>query len=197
MKPQSNRLRSKSYKKTTFVQMDKYKPRDWGYQSTKHQIIPEFIMGHYKKRIPIPKQEEFPVFQDLAKSQTSKNFYKRELKPAIFRSYILSQIATLPGAVKVEENKINDDKNKKEKIIVAKNKNICFKNKMNNIYGSKVPFLPCSKKEKKEEEKVNGSLKRGKSFDNLKVVINNNKKIKVNKIKSPDRNRIKRNKPIK
>ena len=197
MKPQPNKLRSKTYKKTTYVQMDKYKPRDWGYQSTKHQIIPEFIMGHYKKRIPAPKQEEFPVFKDLSKSQTSKNFYKRELKPAIFRSYILSQIATLPGAVKVEENKINDDQNKKEKIKVYKNKNICFKNKMDNIYGSKVPFLPGSKEERKEEEKVNATLKKGKSCENFEVVIKKNKKIKVNKIKSPDRNRIKRNKNIK
>jgi hypothetical protein len=197
MKPKSNKLRSKSYAKTTYVQMEKYKPRDWGYQSPKHQIIPHFIIGHYKRRIPTPKQEEFPVFKDLTKSKTSKNFFKRELKPAVFRSYILSQIATLPGAVKVEENKMNDDQNKKDRIRVVKNKNICFKNKMNNIYGSKVPFLPGSKEEKKEEEKINVTLKKVKSTGNLKVVVDNSKKLKVNKIKSPDRNRIKRNKKIK
>jgi hypothetical protein len=197
MKPQSNKLRSKSYVKTTYVQMEKYKPRDWGYQSPKHQIIPHFIIGHYKRRIPTPKQEEFPVFKDLTKSKTSKNFFKRELKPAVFRSYILSQIATLPGAVKVEENKMNDDQNKKDRIRVVKNKNICFKNKMNNIYGSKVPFLLGSKEEKKEEEKINVTLKKVKSTGNLKVVVDNSKKLKVNKIKSPDRNRIKRNKKIK
>ena len=191
MKPESKSLRSKSYGKTTYVQMNKYKPRDWDYQSPKHQIIPNFIIGRYKKRIPVPKQEEFPVFLNLTKPQTSKNSYKRELKPAIFRSYILSQIATLPGAVKVEETKINDDKRRKDKIKVIKNNNICFKNKLNNIYGSKVPFLPGSK----EEEKITVSLKKVKSSDHLKILVNNNdKKLKVNKIKSPDRNRIKRNK---
>jgi hypothetical protein len=191
MKPESKSLRSKSYGKTTYVQMNKYKPRDWDYQSPKHQIIPNFIIGRYKKRIPVPKQEEFPVFLNLTKPQTSKNSYKRELKPAIFRSYILSQIATLPGAVKVEETKINDDKRRKDKIKVIKNNNICFKNKLNNIYGSKVPFLPGSK----EEEKITVSLKKVKSSDHLKILVNNNdKKLKVNKIKSPDRNRIKRKK---
>ena len=191
MKPESKSLRSKSYGKTTYVQMNKYKPRDWDYQSPKHQIIPNFIIGRYKKRIPVPKQEEFPVFLNLTKPQTSKNSYKRELKPAIFRSYILSQIATLPGAVKVEETKINDDKRRKDKIKVIKNNNICFKNRLNNIYGSKVPFLPGSK----EEEKITVSLKKVKSSDHLKILVNNNdKKLKVNKIKSPDRNRIKRKK---
>ena len=191
MKPESKSLRSKSYGKTTYVQMNKYKPRDWDYQSPKHQIIPNFIIGRYKKRIPVPKQEEFPVFLNLTKPQTSKNSYKRELKPAIFRSYILSQIATLPGAVKVEETKINDDKRRKDKIKVIKNNNICFKNKLNNIYGSKVPFLPGSK----EEEKITVSLKKVKSSDHLKILVNNNdKKLKFNKIKSPDRNRIKRKK---
>ena len=191
MKPESKSLRSKSYGKTTYVQMNKYKPRDWDYQSPKHQIIPNFIIGRYKKRIPVPKQEEFPVFLNLTKPQTSKNSYKRELKPAIFRSYILSQIATLPGAVKVEETKINDDKRRKDKIKVIKNNNICFKNKLNNIYGSKVPFLPGSK----EEEKITVSLKKVKSSDHLKILVNNDdKKLKVNKIKSPDRNRIKRKK---
>ena len=191
MKTESKSLRSKSYGKTTYVQMNKYKPRDWDYQSPKHQIIPNFIIGRYKKRIPVPKQEEFPVFLNLTKPQTSKNSYKRELKPAIFRSYILSQIATLPGAVKVEETKINDDKRRKDKIKVIKNNNICFKNKLNNIYGSKVPFLPGSK----EEEKITVSLKKVKSSDHLKILVNNNdKKLKVNKIKIPDRNRIKRKK---
>lgn len=194
MKPQKKILRSKSYQKVTFVHMEKYKPRDWGYQSPRNQIIPKFIMGHYKKRIPVPKQEDFPVFQNLTTSQTGNNFYKRELKPAIYRSYILSQIATLPGAVKVEENKINDDKKRKDKIKVVKNNNISFKNKLNNIYGSNVPFLPGSKEEKKEEEKIKVFLKKGKSCDKLKTDSKNNKILKVNKIKSPDRTRIKRKK---
>jgi hypothetical protein len=194
MKPQSNIKRSKTYAKTTYVHMDKYKPRDWDYQNTRHQIIPPFVIGRYKRRIPPPKQEEFPVFQNLTKSQTSTNFHKRELKPSVYRSYILSQIATLPGAVKVEENKINDDQKKKDRIIVYKNNNLCYKNKLKTVFGSKVPFLPGSKEEKKDEEKITVTLKKGKSTENLMVGTNTNKKLKVNRITSPDRNRIKRNK---
>ena len=194
MKPQSNIKRSKTYAKTTYVHMDKYKPRDWDYQNTRHQIIPPFVIGRYKRRIPPPKQEEFPVFQNLTKSQTSTNFYKRELKPSVYRSYILSQIATLPGAVKVEENKINDDQKKKDRIIVYKNNNLCYKNKLKTVFGSKVPFLPGSKEEKKDEEKITVTLKKGKSTENLMVGTNTNKKLKVNRVTSPDRNRIKRNK---
>ena len=191
VKPSINR--PKTYAKTTYVHMDKYSPRDWDYQSPKHQIKPKFVMGHYKKRIQPPNQAEFPVFKELTKSSTSNNFYKRELKPAIFRSYILSQIATLPGAVKVEENKINDDKHRKDKIKVIKNNNICFRNKMNLIYGSKIAFLPGSKEEEKNKNE-NNSLKRGKSSENITINKNKNYLIKVNKIRSPDRNRIKRNK---
>ena len=194
MKPQSNIKRSKTYAKTTYVHMDKYKPRDWDYQNTRHQIIPPFVIGRYKRRIPPPKQEEFPVFQNLTKSQTSTNFHKRELKPSVYRSYILSQIATLPGAVKVEENKINDDQKKKDRIIVYKNNNLCYKNKLKTVFGSKVPFLPGSKEEKKDEEKITVTLKKGKSTENLMVGTNTNKKLKVYRITSPDRNRIKRNK---
>ena len=40
----------------------------------------------------------------------------------------------------------------------------------------------------------NNSLKRGKSSENMTINKNKNYLIKVNKIKSPDRNRIKRNK---
>ena len=194
MKPQSNIKLSKTYAKTTYVHMDKYKPRDWDYQNTRHQIIPPFVIGRYKRRIPPPKQEEFPVFQNLTKSQTSTNFHKRELKPSVYRSYILSQIATLPGAVKVEENKINDDQKKKDRIIVYKNNNLCYKNKLKTVFGSKVPFLPGSKEEKKDEEKITVTLKKGKSTENLMVGTNTNKKLKVNRVTSPDRNRIKRNK---
>ena len=101
MNSESNILRSRTMTKPIYVEMDRYKARDWGYQSTKHMIIPKFVIGHYKKRIPPPKQEEFPVFKNLTTSKSTNNIYKRELRPAIYRSYILSQIATLPGAVKV------------------------------------------------------------------------------------------------
>jgi len=199
MKPQTYKYRSKTNKKPQYVQMNKYKPRDWDYQNTRHMIIPKFVIGHYKKRVEIPKREEFPVFKSLTKSETANNLFKRELKPAIYRSYILSQISTLPGAVKVEENKINDDQRREGKIKVMKNNNLCFKNKMNTIYGSKVPFLPGSKDEKKEEEKMEVSMKKQKSHENIRINKNNvdsniNNKLKVNRIMSPDRNRIKRNK---
>ena len=197
MKPQANKYRSKTSKKPQYVQMNKYKPRDWDYQNTRHMIIPKFVIGHYKKRVETPKREEFPVFKNLTKSETANNFFKRELKPAIYRSYILSQISTLPGAVKVEENKINDDQRREGKIKVMKNNNLCFKNKMNTIYGSKVPFLPGSKQEKKIEV----SLNKQKSHENIKINKNSidtniNNKLKVNRIMSPDRNRIKRNKKM-
>ena len=185
--------RSKTHKKIIYVQIDKYSARDWDYQNPRHQIIPKFVLGQYKKRIQTPKQTEFPVFKDLTKSATSNNFYRRELKPAVFRSYKLSQIATLPGAVKVEESKINDDKCRKERIKVIKNNNICFKNKMNNIYGSKIPFLPGSKEEEKNDINTD-IIKRGKSSENIKINKKNKNLIKVNKVVSPDRNRIKRNK---
>ena len=86
------------------VDIESYKPRDWDYQSPKHQIRPPFILGRCKKRIKAPSQKEFPVFKDYyTNPATSTDFYKRELRPAIYRSYKLSQIYTLPGAVKVEE----------------------------------------------------------------------------------------------
>ena len=196
MKNQPSLIHSKTHRKITYVEMDKYTPRDWEYQNTRNQIIPPFVIGRYKKRIQTPKQGEFPVFKDLSKSATSNNFYRRALKPAVFRSYKLSQIATLPGAVKVEESKIKDDKCRKDKIKVAKNNNICFKNKLINMYGSKIPFLPGSKEENKNDTKIN-ILKSVKSSENIKINKVNKDAIKVNKVnvyKSPDRNRIKRNK---
>ena len=198
MKSSLNILRSRTATKPLYVEMDRYKARDWGYQSTKHMIIPRFIMGHYKKRIQPPKQEEFPVFKTLTTSKSTNNIYKRELKPSIYRSYKLSQIATLPGAVKVEENKINDDLSKKDKIRVVKNNNICFKYKMDHIYGLKTPLLPGTKEEKKDDNNIKVTLKKIKSKEKIKVNINNDKqKLKVNKINkvvSPDRSRINRNK---
>ena len=198
MNSESNILRSRTMTKPIYVEMDRYKARDWGYQSTKHMIIPKFVIGHYKKRIPPPKQEEFPVFKNLTTSKSTNNIYKRELRPAIYRSYILSQIATLPGAVKVEENKINDDQRKKDKIRVVKNNNICFKYKMEHIYGLKTPLLPGTKEEKKDDNNIKVTLKKIKSKEKIKVNVNNDKqKLKVNRINkvvSPDRSRIKRNK---
>ena len=175
------------------VDIESYKPRDWDYQSPKHQIRPPFVLGRCKKRIKAPSQKEFPVFKDYyTNPATSTDFYKRELRPAIYRSYKLSQIYNLPGAVKVEENKINDDQNKKERIKVIRSKNLCFQNKLLCDYGSDVAFLPGSKNEAIKKGKI-GKLKSCGDFR-----IKQEKKIKEeNKVFSPQRNRIKRNIKIK
>ena len=55
-------------------------------------------------------------------------------------------------------------------------------------------FYLALKKKKKDEEKITVTLKKGKSTENLMVGTNTNKKLKVNRVTSPDRNRIKRNK---
>ena len=100
--------------------------------------------------------------------------------------------------MKVEENKINDDQRKKDKIRVVKNNNICFKYKMEHIYGLKTPLLPGTKEEKKDDNNIKVTLKKIKSKEKIKVNVNNDKqKLKVNRINkvvSPDRSRIKRNK---
>ena len=183
----------KDKKMKNIVDIESYKPRDWDYQSPKHQIRPPFVLGRCKRRIKAPSQKEFPVFKDYyTNPATSTDFYKRELRPAIYRSYKLSQIYTLPGAVKVEESKINDDQNKKDRIKVIRSKNLCFQNKLLCDYGSDVAFLPGSKNEAIKKGKI-GKLKSCGDFR-----IKQEKKIKEEKkVFSPQRNRIKRNIKIK
>ena len=189
--------RSRTSKKFV-VDMESYKPRDWDYQSPKHQIRPPFVLGRSKKRSAKPPQSDFPVFKDYSKSTTSLDFNKRELKPAIYRSYILSQIYTLPGAVKVDESKINDDQYKKERIKVVRNKNLSYVSKILNDFGSNVAFLPGStnkilekgktcanfryEKEKKEKEEKNKNA----------IKVKKAEKKKKEKVISPIRDRIKR-----
>ena len=197
MKPQQPPLqRSRTTKKMVDIDLEKYKPRDWDYQSPKHQIRPQFELGRSKKRIANPSQKEFPVFKDYSKP-TSIDFNKRELKPAIYRSYILSQIYTLPGAVKIEESKIKDDQNKKNRIKVVRNKNLSYINKLMNDYGSNVAFLPGSK----DTEIKKGNLTKLKTTQNLRYGKEEKEEKKENeekndkkkqKIFSPKRDRIKR-----
>ena len=189
--PLSPIKRSRTHKKMIYVNIEKYKPRDWDYQSPKHQIRPQFVLGKSKKRVANPSQKEFPVFKELPKTKTSIEFYKRELKPAIYRSYILSQILTLPGAVKVEESKVKDDQNRKDRIRVVRNKNLCFQHKLNNEFGSNIAFLPGSKN--KEIDKEN--FLKVKSCGDFRK-IKEEKKVNE-KVLSPQRNRIKRNIKIK
>ena len=199
MKPKENKKkpleRSRTSRKMIEVDMERYKPRDWDYQSPKHQIRPPFVLGRCKRRIASPLQNEFPVFKDYSKPTSSNiEFNKRELKPAVFRSYKLSQIYTLPGAVKIEESKVNDDQNKKERIKVVRNKNLSSLSKIMNDYGSNVAFLPGSTD--KEIEK--GNLVKLKSSGNFrygkeeKKEGKDKKKPKKEKVISPIRDRIKR-----
>ena len=156
-------LRAKTHKKMVDIKMDRYKPRDWDYQSPKHQILPHHELGRGKKRVANPSPRDYPLLKELPKTATNF-FYKRELKPAIYRSYILSQILTLPGAVKVEESKVNDDQNKKDRIKVVRNKNLCYLNKLMYDYESNAAFLPGSKNNENK-------LKKGKSCGDFKTFI--------------------------
>lgn len=106
---------------------DLYSPRDWDYQNPRHQIRPEFVLGKSKKRLPEPHHNYFP--NDPTLYWPINNGWKRELKPAIFRSYILSQASTVPGAVIVEEKKIKDDKTQadRRKYVAMKNEELIRK----------------------------------------------------------------------
>ena len=192
--PERLLLRSRTAQKTIFVKMDRYKPRDWDYQNVKHQIKPHFKLGKSKKRSTNISQKEFTVFKTPKTPNTNQTF-RRELKPAIYRSYILSQIATLPGAVKIEESKIRDDKNTKDRIKVVKNKNPCFINKLLACYDSNVAFLPGSKKEETKKdfalEKSYTCFNFKKSTKPKKEEKKEEKKVKE-KVMSPLKNRIKR-----
>ena len=193
MQPQKPLLRSRTSQKMIEVKMDRYKPRDWDYQNIKHQIKPHFRLGKSKKRAINMSQRDFTIFKPPM-SPAPTETYRRELKPAIFRSYILSQIATLPGAVKIEESKIKDDKNTKDRIKVVKNKNLCFLNKLMACYDSNVAFLPGSRK---EEIKKDFALNKSHTSFNFKKSTRpkpkkeEEKKVKENVV-SPLRYKIKR-----
>ena len=192
-------LRSRTSQKMVDIKLDKYKPRDWDYLSIKHQIIPHFVLGRSKKRVANPAQKEFSIFVNTIKPRTNIEF-KRELKPAVYRSYILSQIATVPGAVLVEESKINDQQKHQNLIKVVKNKNLCYLNKLENEYGSNVAFLPGSK----DTEIQKGHLFKSKTLTNfnfkpkkkIEIAPTTKKEVENEKVSSPIRNRIKRNKKL-
>ena len=147
------------------IKFGTYKARDWEYLNVKYQLRPQFVLGKSKKRIKGPPQLDNPINHVVYSPENSprNNVYRRQLKPAIFRSYNLSQISTLPGAVLVEENKIRDDTNKENRRKYVKNKNPCFINKLINDYDSNIEFLPGSR---------NGENKfwRSKSCENLNII---------------------------
>ncbi len=195
-------LRSRTSSKIVEIKLDRYKPRDWDYQNPKHQVIPQFVLGRYKKATPYYYERVFPNHKIYFSPDADD---RRELKPAIFRSYILSQISTLPGAVLVEEGQIHDDQFKEERKKEVKKRTEAYINKILQDYGSNVENLPGSKKNGKK------LLPTSNSTQNIKVIkVNGNKeetkkpeeenkgekveKIKVNlKLKGP----IKREKKLK
>ena len=200
MKKQPPLLRSRTNNKMVDIKLERYKPRDWDYQSPKHQLRPQFVLGRSKKRAKNLSPKEFKIFKELTAKEKLSNddeFYIRELKPAIYRSYILSQIATLPGAVLVEENKINDDQHRKDRIKVVRNNNLCYLNKLKNDYTSNVAFLPGSRdKEIKKEIFIKG--KSCADFRINKIKKEEEKQnLKKEKVLSPQRDRIKRKEKIK
>ena len=199
MRPQPPLLRSRTHKKLVDIKLDNYRPRDWDYQNPKHQVLPHFVLGRYKHRPPYFSERVYPN-QKVYFSPAA--YGRRELKPAIFRSYILSQISTLPGAVLVNEDQIHDDQYRQRRREEVKKRSESYINKILNDYGSNVENLPGSKKGKKE-------FYRSKTATNIHVVKDNDndnnletrkpeeekneekvERIKVNLLKSPLRKRM-------
>ena len=158
-------LRSRKRYKLGDIKIGAYKGRDWEYLNVKYQLHPQFVLGRSRRRLKGPPQLDNPINHEVYSPESSpkNNVYRRQLKPAVFRHYNLSQISTLPGAVLVEENKIRDDTNKYDRRKYVKNKNPCFINKLINDYESNIEFIPGSK---------NGENKfwRSKSCNNLNVI---------------------------
>lgn len=158
-------LRSRRHHKMVDIKFGTYKPRDWEYLNVKYQLHPQFVLGRSKKRLKGPPQLDNPINHVVYSPENSpkNNVYRRQLKPAVFCSYNLSQISTLPGAVLVEENKIRDDINKENRKKYVKYKNPCFINKLICDYDSNIEFIPGSR---------NGQNKfwRSKSCENLNVI---------------------------
>ena len=188
-------IRSRTRPQMFDVKLDHYKPRDWGYQSPKHQIKPYLVLGKGKKRSINLSQKNFTIFRSPI-PLISYELPKRELKPAIYRSYILSQIATLPGAVKVDESQIRDDMTDKERIKVVKKKNLSYLDKLKYNYETNVAFTSGSK-----NEEVKNELGTKAKNDDINKKDAKEKNIKKNNKKkytfSPIRNRPKRKNKIK
>ena len=154
--------RSRTNQKMSNVLFEIYKPRDWGYQNPKHQITPEFVLGKSKKRIPEPRHNYFP--SDPSIYSPLNNGWRRELKPAIYRSYILSQASTVPGAVIVEESKIKDDKTKEDRRKYVEQKNNELLDKLMN-YDLNTDILSEFRKDGKK-----GKSLKAKTQEKIKVI---------------------------
>jgi len=223
MKSQPPLLRSRTHQKIFNIKLDGYAPRDWDYQNPRHQIRPEFVLGRYKKKTFFPVNKDYP---QPDKVYSPLNYgYRRELQPAIFKRYLLSQAATVPGAVIVEESKIKDDKSQQDHKLELQKKYSDFMNKLMNG-DLNVDFLYEPKKngkksrfvrswttenfkvlnEKDNKFKRDDKGKKDEKVNNIQVNKVETKKDKneekVDKIKvnlrknSPFRNRSKRNKKL-
>ena len=65
MKKQPPLLRSRTNNKMVDIKLERYKPRDWDYQSPKHQLRPQFVLGRSKKRAKNLSQKEFKIFKEF------------------------------------------------------------------------------------------------------------------------------------
>ena len=219
MKSQPPLLRSRTHFKVFNIKLDGYAPRDWDYQNPRHQIRPEFVLGRYKKKTFFPVNKDYP---QPDKVYSPLNYgYKRELQPAIFRRYLLSQASTVPGAVIVEESKIKDDKSMQDHKLELQKKYQDFMKKLMNgdlnvdfLYEPKKNgkhnrfvrswttenFKVLNEKEKKfkkDDEKKNNNIKVHKVETKKDQNEEKMDKIKVNlRLKSPLRNRQKRSKKL-
>ena len=219
MKSQPPLLRSRTHFKVFNIKLDGYAPRDWDYQNPRHQIRPEFVLGRYKKKTFFPVNKDYP---QPDKVYSPLNYgYRRELQPAIFRRYLLSQASTVPGAVIVEESKIKDDKSMQDHKLELQKKYQDFMKKLMNgdlnvdfLYepkknGKHNRFVKSwttenfkvlnekEKKFKKDDEKKNNNIKVHKVETKKDQNEEKMDKIKVNlRLKSPLRNRQKRSKKL-
>ena len=158
------------------AQFDLYRPRDWDYQNPKHQIRPEFVLGKSKRRLPEPHHNYFP--NDPKIYSPINNGWRRELKPAIFRNYILSQASTVPGAVIVEETKIKDDKTQADRRKYVEMKNEELIQKLMNCDLNIDLLLEDTKNKKLSRAKTQENTFKG---NILKPEINKNEKKKDDK----------------
>ena len=211
MKSHPPLLRSRTHQKMLNVKFDIQKPRDWDYQNPRHQIRPEFVLGKSKRRIPEPSHNYFP--KDEATYSPLNNGWRRELKPAIYRRYILSQAATVPGAVIVEESKIKDDKSKDErkKYVEKKNNELLYKLMHYDLNDVIDELHKNADKNKKNWSQIQKNSKSSKGLNNKPDIKKNNIKnekkeekedkkeknvdrIKVNLKLSPKKRKLRENK---
>ena len=197
MKTQIPLRRSRTHKKIVPIKLDDYAARDWGYQNVKNQIRPEFVLGRYKKKSFFPIQKDY-ARPNLVYSPLN-NGYKRELHPGIYSSYTLSQIATVPGAVIVEEKKIRDDKSHQEhRKEVEKKYSELIEKLMNGDLN--IEFLLDKKANKRN--RTEGKLQNRRNYEeNKNNDVQNQKNEKIGKIKvnlrlTSPRNRQKRSKKL-